>query len=518
MRWLAVIGLAVGALALAISSVGPSSASVRSSRDLAGRSASSSADIVQAHPIRGDILLAGPVLLDDRFAVWAEAARHRLLLRSLDTFGRTRTIFSTSRAPGVGKRSPWPFSVNTLAAGGGRVAFVERVMPCASAPRSSSSCTPSSHPPFPWDSTTVFAGTPGHVQAIETVGRCGRPRQPSAAAVSSAGIVVDEEQDICPGPRTTARVVLRSFTGRLIRVLAPSTGCVDCIATLRAAGPWVAFLRLATNAGNPDQATVMRARTGTIGARVRASTIGDVTVDSSGNFALMRPGQPAPCEASRGPDFAQVAVGRVRRSGLAVLNRPANWNLSAATPGMAIAGRTVAFFRPTGRCERAIQVMIGSPGGPFTPVPGVGPTRSANGVAPASIDFDGHLLATRWRDAIQPTATDCPTPSVPVPAHEPKYSPGTTEVVAGFYVQGGPAPVPPCKPEPRGPYAATIRVTSPKTGATVASQTVKDGHLAHIAVAPGMYKLTTSRGATFSPTVKVQHGSVVRQDLFEDVP
>ena len=112
----------------------------------------------------------------------------------------------------------------------------------------------------------------------------------------------------------------------------------------------------------------------------------------------------------------------------------------------------------------------------------------------------------------------CPHPTVPVPPNEPVYRSGPTEVVSGFYIQGGPAPVPPCKPEPRGPYAATIRVINPHTGATVARQRVKDGHLAHIAVAPGTYKLSTNRGVTFSPTVKVRRGYKVRQDLFEDVP
>ena len=65
--------------------------------------------VVQAHTLRGDQLRAGPVLVDHR-AVWVETGR-RLLVRSLDAQGRTRTIFSTSVTPGAPKGTPWPFSV-----------------------------------------------------------------------------------------------------------------------------------------------------------------------------------------------------------------------------------------------------------------------------------------------------------------------------------------------------------------------------------------------------------------------
>src|SRR5581483_10724755 len=76
--------------------------------------------------------------------------------------------------------------------------------------------------------------------------------------------------------------------------------------------------------------------------------------------------------------------------------------------------------------------------------------------------------------------SSCPHPSVRVPPNEPVYRTGPTELVSGLYVQGGPVPPPPCKPEPRGPYAGRITVTNASTGAAVATKTVRDGHLAHI--------------------------------------
>jgi hypothetical protein len=90
-----------------------------------------------------------------------------------------------------------------------------------------------------------------------------------------------------------------------------------------------------------------------------------------------------------------------------------------------------------------------------------------------------------------------------------------------MYVQGGAIPPPPCQPKPRGPYAGTIHVTNIHTGAPVASQTVTDGHLAHIHLAPGMYNLSGhfSSGFTSSPVkIRICPGYKTRQDAFEDVP
>ena len=118
--------------------------------------------------------------------------------------------------------------------------------------------------------------------------------------------------------------------------------------------------------------------------------------------------------------------------------------------------------------------------------------------------------------------SNCPHPSIRVPPNEPVYRDGPTELVTGIYVQGGPVPPPPCKPEPRGPYAGTITVTNASTGATVATQSVANGHLAHIPLAPGRYQVSgqiTGGGSTnYNPTVRIRRGLKVRQDVFEDVP
>ena len=118
-------------------------------------------------------------------------------------------------------------------------------------------------------------------------------------------------------------------------------------------------------------------------------------------------------------------------------------------------------------------------------------------------------------------ARSCPHPTVPVPPNEPVYSSGPTELVSGLYVQGGAIPPPPCKPEPRGPYAGTIRVINPHTGAVVARQTVANGHLAHIMLAPGRYDVSGhfSGGITTRPLpFRLRTGRKVRLDNFEDVP
>lgn len=115
----------------------------------------------------------------------------------------------------------------------------------------------------------------------------------------------------------------------------------------------------------------------------------------------------------------------------------------------------------------------------------------------------------------------CPHPSIPVPANEPVYSSGPTELVSGLYVQGGAVPPPPCKPEPRGPYAGTVRVADPRTGRMVAHQSVRDGHLAHIQLPAGLYNVTGHFSGGFTTQavkVRVKGEHKVRQDLFEDVP
>jgi hypothetical protein len=157
--------------------------------------------------------------------------------------------------------------------------------------------------------------------------------------------------------------------------------------------------------------------------------------------------------------------------------------------------------------------------------------RRLDGRSPAAVLLAGAVLSAGSVPAPSSGAvahdgvhagSGCPHPSVPVPPQEPVYRTGPTKLVSGLYIQGGAVPAPPCKPEPRGPYAGKITVTNARTGETVASASVKDGHLARIPLAPGKYQVSGqfSGGGTtsYSPTVKVRRGYKVRQDVFEDVP
>ena len=140
-----------------------------------------------------------------------------------------------------------------------------------------------------------------------------------------------------------------------------------------------------------------------------------------------------------------------------------------------------------------------------------------------AVALGGGVAGTSGLSAARPAQPrSCPRPSVAVPPNEPVYRSGPTEVVTGLYIQGGPVPPPPCRPQPRGPYAGRVTVANARTGAVVARRTVASGHLAHIKLAPGRYRLSgrISGGAptTTSPTIRIRRGSRTRQDLFEDVP
>jgi hypothetical protein len=131
------------------------------------------------------------------------------------------------------------------------------------------------------------------------------------------------------------------------------------------------------------------------------------------------------------------------------------------------------------------------------------------------------LASAAAHPSSQAVARTCPHPTIPVPPNEPVYTPGPTEVVSGMYIQGGAIPLPPCMPKPRGPYAGTIQVTNIRSGARVASQTVTDGHLAHIHLSPGTYNLSGhfSTGFTsYAVKIRIRLGYKTRQDAFEDVP
>ena len=111
---------------------------------------------------------------------------------------------------------------------------------------------------------------------------------------------------------------------------------------------------------------------------------------------------------------------------------------------------------------------------------------------------------------------------------EPTVMPGPTELVSGFYLDGGPLArfsAPDCKrPEPP-PGAGVVEVIT-ATGALVATQTSTTGHLVKIPLPAGSY---TIRGTFLNATINGTHptetqsltiptGHTVRQDFFLSVP
>ncbi len=82
---------------------------------------------------------------------------------------------------------------------------------------------------------------------------------------------------------------------------------------------------------------------------------------------------------------------------------------------------------------------------------------------------------------------------------EPLLTPGPTELVSGFYLDGGPLvgfSAPGCKRPAPPPGGGTVEVFS-ESGTLVATQTSENGQFAEISLPPGSYKITgTFLGAT----------------------
>jgi hypothetical protein len=113
---------------------------------------------------------------------------------------------------------------------------------------------------------------------------------------------------------------------------------------------------------------------------------------------------------------------------------------------------------------------------------------------------------------------------------EPLLTSGTTELISGLYIVGGPLrrwSEPRCMPRSGEPWAGTVTVRDPANGSIVTSQTVTRGHLAKIPLAPGTYTIQGTfgnatingrPGESFPTTVEIQAGKTVRQDVFLNVP
>jgi hypothetical protein len=348
---------------------------------------------VQAHTLPGDRLMAGPVLLDHR-AVWVEAGQ-RLLVRSLDAHGHTRTLFSTSTTPGAPKGTRWPFFVDSIAAGDGRLAFIESVIRCASAPPRTRNCSSGTENP-PTDSVTLFAGPPGAIRPVESLvpprPNCQGPPEPSAVSVASSGLVVYEMSAYpASGCRSLSRLALRSFSGRLLRVLANG---VPSPPPYLAAGDWVALLKSALVVGKQDELQIIRVSNGQVVRRLHprppAEQIEDFALDRSGTFALMTEPRRAPCGLRLG-SYA-LSIGQIGQPGLQTLTKEALGE-EPPTTAFALAGGQAAYAQPTGSCAPASQIVVASPGAPPTSIPGLEPGTL--------LVFDGSVLATTDHDTVQ---------------------------------------------------------------------------------------------------------------------
>jgi hypothetical protein len=112
---------------------------------------------------------------------------------------------------------------------------------------------------------------------------------------------------------------------------------------------------------------------------------------------------------------------------------------------------------------------------------------------------------------------------------EPVVTPGPTELVSGFYLDGGPLvrfSDPGCKRPAPPPGAGIVEVMNPTTGVVVATQTSERGRFVKIPLPAGSY---TIRGTFLDATTNSVHphetesvvippGRTVRQDFFLDIP
>lgn len=119
------------------------------------------------------------------------------------------------------------------------------------------------------------------------------------------------------------------------------------------------------------------------------------------------------------------------------------------------------------------------------------------------------------------TTAACTMPTVAPARHEPTLTRGSSELVAGLYIQGG-AYIVGCPQRPRGPLAGTLRATSTRTGRVVAHETLRRrGKLFVLKLAPGSYtvRALSAAGLPAAPLrVTIPPNRTVRHDVFIDVP
>ena len=112
--------------------------------------------------------------------------------------------------------------------------------------------------------------------------------------------------------------------------------------------------------------------------------------------------------------------------------------------------------------------------------------------------------------------------------NEPVATSGTTELVSGFYLVGGPLRVfstAGCRLPPPRPGGGIVEVVG-ASGAVVATQTSREGHFVELPLPPGSYMITgTFLGATINgvhpkqtESVMIPAGETVRQDFLLSIP
>jgi hypothetical protein len=245
-------------------------------------------------------------------------------------------------------------------------------------------------------SVTVFAGRPGAIRPVESLltpppaKSCqGRP-EPYAVAVADAGLV-DYEVSFFPCDRAVSRLVLRSYSGRLVRVLARGLPVTTPFVT---AGDWAALIRSSALGSKPDQLQIVRISTGQTVLRLRRRCllrIDAVALDGSGRFAVITyTPRSSSCQQQNG----FLRVGQIGHSRLRILAKKGPEALP--TTSIAIASGIVAYGRPTGRSLTGTQVVITAPGAAPTPIPGM---KFGSPLA-----FDGRMVATAHNHTVQVAA------------------------------------------------------------------------------------------------------------------
>jgi hypothetical protein len=243
---------------------------------------------------------------------------------------------------------------------------------------------------------TLFAGRSDAIKPVESfvhprAGICGRP-QPLEVGVADAGLVV-YEGSVVPCTGGVSRLVLRTFSGGLVRVLAQG---LPVVTPFVAAGSWAAFITHPSVLGEPDQLQIIRVTTGQVVLKLSQQGLDEVAVDSSGRFALMTyPGVPAQCEPRGG--FDELSAGEIGHPGMQVVASRVLGLEEGMSIDVAIAGDRVAYGQPTGPCLTSKQVVIGTPGAVPTPIPGL----KLN----VPLAFDGRMVATAQGHALQLATT-----------------------------------------------------------------------------------------------------------------